>query len=171
MNDYINNGTAFTETGPLKDYYYYTKASNSKYTLRCIDGRMTGCGKCVGYCQHTTHPGFLTEDNRKEHACIEKRCHYYLPKTKQEKIKKHVDNRSREIIRVASELISRYEGMRIISASKTTNGGWDLKYVSITNEHEMEIIKNTISNEIGEAINMVNLNYSFDRAAQLILAM
>jgi hypothetical protein len=50
--------------------------------LRCIDGRRTNCGNCVGYCRYAGHEGFLTRQQRKEHNCIVKRCDYYLPKPK-----------------------------------------------------------------------------------------
>lgn len=49
---------------------------------RCIDGRITGSNKCVGYCQYLGHPGFLTEKNRREHDCLGKGCRYYVPKVK-----------------------------------------------------------------------------------------
>lgn len=45
---------------------------------RLIDGKITGCGKCVGYCRFEKHPGFLTRMQRKEHNCLGKRCFYYI---------------------------------------------------------------------------------------------
>ncbi len=49
---------------------------------KCIDGKITGCGNCVGYCKYCEHPGYLTKDLRKKHDCIKKNCNYYVPKTK-----------------------------------------------------------------------------------------
>ena len=51
---------------------------------RCIDGKITGSNKCVGYCRYMGHPGFLTEKNRKEHDCLGKGCHYYVSKKRKE---------------------------------------------------------------------------------------
>lgn len=64
------------------EYYYYESRSKNRYNLRCIDGRRTNCGNCVGYCRYAGHEGFLTRQQRKEHNCIVKRCDYYLPKPK-----------------------------------------------------------------------------------------
>lgn len=63
-------------------YSQYEKRSPSKYTRKCIDGTITGCGNCVGYCQYNQHPGFLTADMRKEHNCVGKGCDYYVAKPK-----------------------------------------------------------------------------------------
>lgn len=57
-------------------------ADNSPHHRRCIDGTVTGCGNCVGYCQFRDHPGYLTKDLRKQHDCIKKGCNYYIPKSK-----------------------------------------------------------------------------------------
>lgn len=53
---------------------------NNKYNRRCIDGKITGCGKCVGYCTFSIHEGFLTKELRKKHNCVKKDCLYYVPK-------------------------------------------------------------------------------------------
>ena len=54
------------------------------HTRKCIDGTTTGSNKCVGYCRYDVHPGFLTAKLRKAHACVQKRCVYYLEKEKRE---------------------------------------------------------------------------------------
>ena len=41
-------------------YGQYERKSPTKYNRKCIDGSITGCGNCVGYCQYKEHPGFLT---------------------------------------------------------------------------------------------------------------
>lgn len=152
------------------DYAYYDNKSDSKYDRRCIDGKITGCGNCVGYCQYSEHSGFLTIKQRKEHNCIAKSCYHYLPKIKQEKFKKAVDNRPLEIISISSGLISKLEGIRIMKACRNRDGGWLVKYISITNGYSIKDIERKISMSIGEAITMVNMNYDFDLAAQLIFA-
>lgn len=152
------------------DFKYYENKSGSKYNRRCIDGKMTGCGNCVGYCQYIGHSGFLTKEQRKEHNCIEKCCIYYLPKIKQEKTRKLTDNRQNEVFDIANNLISKYEGMRIINVSRNQSGRWLVNYISITNGYSIVAIENKISMIIGESIKMVNLNYDFDYAAHLIFA-
>ena len=57
-------------------------ANDSPHHRRCINGRKTGCGNCIGYCKYSGHPGYLTKELRKEHDCIKKGCNYYVPKTK-----------------------------------------------------------------------------------------
>lgn len=57
-------------------------ADDSPHHRRCIDGKNTGCGNCVGYCKYNGHPGYLTKELRKKHDCIKKGCNYYVPKTK-----------------------------------------------------------------------------------------
>lgn len=59
------------------------KTYDSPHHRKCIDGSVTGCGKCVGYCAFRDHPGFLTKELRKQHNCIKKGCHYYSPKAKE----------------------------------------------------------------------------------------
>ena len=65
-----------------KTYSDCERSYGEGHNRRCIDGRMTGSGKCVGYCRYDGHPGFLTREQRKEHNCIQKECFYYLPKVK-----------------------------------------------------------------------------------------
>ena len=72
-------------------YTHYEKCSKSRINRRCIDGSITGCGNCVGYCQFKGHPGFLTQKQREEHDCINKQCFYYLPKPKRSRCEKNVD--------------------------------------------------------------------------------
>ena len=63
-------------------YSYLEKKQTSPHRRRCINGQITGCGKCVGYCTFCEHPGYLTKELRKEHNCIKKNCHYYQAKEK-----------------------------------------------------------------------------------------
>lgn len=155
---------------PQIDYLYYDKKGSSKYNRRCINGHIIGCGNCVGYCQYSEHSGFLTKELRKEHNCIGKGCFYYLPKIKQEKPKNIIDNRPSEVVDIASRMISELEGMRIMNAGRSRDGGWLVKFISITNGYSLGAIEDKISMIVGETITMVNLNYDFDRAVQLIYA-
>lgn len=74
------NGVVYS-TGQ-RNYRSYENDQASPYNRRCINGQITGCGNCVGYCTFHEHPGYLTQKLRKEHDCIKKGCHYYRPKEK-----------------------------------------------------------------------------------------
>ena len=73
----------FVYSTDISLYDRIEKQNYSRYNRRCIDGRITGCGNCVGYCQYSEHPGYLTKELRKQHNCINKKCFYYVPKCKQ----------------------------------------------------------------------------------------
>ena len=154
----------------MHDYLYYEKRERKKYTRRSIDGKMVSCTKCVGYCCYEEHEGFLTTMQRDSHDCIEKECIYYLPKLREQKRKKAAGSRADEIVRQTSNLISEYEGMRIMSAGEMPNGGWNIKYVTVTNAYPIEKIEKTISESIGESIQLVALNYDFNIAAHLVFS-
>ncbi len=68
-----------------KETHYALMERNSRMGVnrRTIDGKITGCGKCVGYCSFYEHPGYLTKEIRKQHDCIKKGCYYYSPKVKE----------------------------------------------------------------------------------------
>lgn len=63
-------------------YSSYESRMISPHHRKCIDGKITGCGNCVGYCQFRNHPGYLTKELRKMHDCVKKGCNYYVPKVK-----------------------------------------------------------------------------------------
>ena len=55
-----------------------------------------------------------------------------------------------------------------MDAKKRSEGGWLLKYITITNGYSIDALERKLTEAIGEPALMVNLNYDFDRAAQLI---
>lgn len=150
------------------NYAFYEQQSGSPYNRRCIDGRITGCGNCVGYCQYKEHPGFLTEKLRMEHDCIGKGCYYYVAKPKQEKRPPKTTQISQRILNIITENLAEYEGMRVLQADKCHSGGWQLKYVTITNEYHIPTIEKKLSACVGEVISMMKLNCDFEKAAQFI---
>lgn len=160
--------TVISKATPIRDYLYFEKEEKSSHNRRCIDGHITGCGKCVGYCQYAGHSGFLTQELRREHDCLGKGCFYYLPKIKQKHPQKVSDTSPEQVVTVASKLLAQYEGLRILKAEKASKGGWLLKYVTITNDYSISSIELQLSTEIGEPAVMVNLNYDFEKAAKLI---
>lgn len=154
----------------LKNYLYYDMKCGSTHNRRCIDSRIAGCGNCVGYCQYTGHKGFLTKEQRKIHNCIEKGCVYYLPKIKRECSPKAMNTDSQKIVELATGQLSEYEGIRVMDAKKCSEGGWLLKYITLTNGYLIEALERKLTEVIGEPALIINLNCDFDRAAQLIFA-
>ena len=153
---------------PVYDYSYFDNKQKQTHNRRTIDGSITGCGKCVGYCQFSEHSGFLTKEQRKEHNCIGKGCHYYLSKPKTEKLKTSRKSNTTEIIKKSSEVIANLEGIKIIRAEEITQGGWKLKYVTLTNDYSIADLEKLISSVLGQKAVMQRLNYDFEIAAQLI---
>ncbi len=151
----------------LIDYAYLDKAQSDPYRRRCIDGRITGRGNCVGYCQCGEHPGFLTAGHCAAHHCEEKGCHYFMPKLRREKASCKRPDKQSEIVIAAMRAISAFEGMKIMRADKT-NDGWQLKYITISDAYPISRIEQNISSEIGETVVMINLNYDFETAAALL---
>lgn len=74
---------------------------------------------------------------------------------------------SEKVFTLAKQLTERYEGMRVMRASKADNR-WNLSYVTISNEYPLELVGAEIQKNIGEAVAFVNLGYDFDRCVQLI---
>ena len=71
------------------DVIYTSDNTNTRFSSnrnphirKCIDGSVTGCGKCVGYCNYRGHPGYLTKELRRQHNCVKKSCRYYESKEK-----------------------------------------------------------------------------------------
>ena len=72
------------------NYSSFESKYTSPHRRRCIDGQITGCGNCVGYCTFHEHPGYLTQQLRKEHNCVKNNCFYYHPKEKYTQTNKHI---------------------------------------------------------------------------------
>ena len=51
------------------------------------------------------------------------------------------------------------------------DGGWRLKYITITDAYPIGRIAESISEAVGETVVMINLNYDFETAARLIFAL
>lgn len=151
-----------------RDYVFYERKYGESHDRRCIDGKITGCGNCVGYCQYTGHSGFLTKKHRAKHNCIEKGCFYYVPKARRPREKSFEDLTCRELTALATQLTAEYEGMRVMSVAQGRDSYWTVKYVTITNEYPIEAIEKRMSEAAGVVVKMFNLNYDFDRAASLI---
>ena len=172
MTMYIYNECRSSTPSPpgQRDYAYYDRQCRSSHDRQCIDGSITGCGKCVGFCQYAEHQGFLTEKHRRKHNCLGKGCFYYLPKPLQKKRKRCLSEDSSAIIRTVTAELSPLEGLRPMRTTRDPNGGWFVQYVTITNDYPIAAIEQSLTLSIGEPITMVKLNYDFETAAKLIFA-
>ena len=147
-------------------YIQYENSSKSQVNRRCIDGTITGCGNCVGYCQYQEHPGFLTQKQRKEHNCIKKQCHYYLPKPARQKAAESVDNSS-AILSLAKRIAKDIDDLSILKIWREGRS-WVLGYVTVFGRYDFCDIEQKIREESGSSIIMQKLDYSFENCVELI---
>lgn len=151
-----------------KDLYaYYEEKSHSRINRTCINGRVTGCGKCVGYCQYSGHPGFLTRDLRKQHDCINRNCYYYVPKPLKEK--RQIENRRGTYLDTIACILHPYEGMKVLGVDETDEGLL-LRYITITNSYSLEELTEKLKEKFECRIAWKKLDYSFDVCAKLLFA-
>lgn len=154
----------------IPEYTYFEKYSPSKYTRKCIDGTITGCSNCVGYCMYKGHSGFLTQTQREKHECLRKGCYYFLPKPKRQRYTVESDFERNRILSFVKNYVSALEGLKIISVSGNEVDGWTVNYITISNEYSIYDIEKNISNNLNCEVTFYRLNYSFDRCVQLIMA-
>jgi hypothetical protein len=154
----------------LADYRTYDNRYQSSHNRPCIDGSITGCGKCVAYCTYEQHPGFLTEELKAKHKCVEKQCNYYLPKPR--KIKQIDKNKveAANIISLAISVTNEMEGLRVLRANKNADGTWVIYYVSIAG-YILDDIETEMQDCSGENVMFSKLEYNFEIAASIIFDM
>ncbi len=137
-----------------------------KYLRRCIDGKSTNCSGCVGFCQYSGHPGYLTKELRRKHDCLNKNCFYYKPKEKEIKEPPKKDN-YKSFLTFATDVVSEYEGLKITKVIEK-NGLLILKYVTLSNDYPFDSLAQKISKELGQSTILVRLNCDFEEAARLV---
>lgn len=147
-------------------YVQYEMQSKSRINRRCIDGSFTGCGNCVGYCQYREHPGFLTQKQRKEHNCIDKQCHYYIPKPQRMKQEKS-ENLSSVLLASAKQFEEVVDDLCIINAC-CNEGTWVIGYVTVFGQYDFSDMEQKIQRETGITVIMKKLDYGFERCVDLI---
>ncbi len=138
------------------------------YVRRTIDGSNTGCSSCVGYCQYSGHPGFLTKEQRKKHNCINKECYYYSAKPQRERSNTKLQNSGSEIISYANSNNLLQEGVHFLKAIQCEYQKWKIDYITITNEYSLIPIKNAIESTFNCEVDFEQKKYSFDKCVQLI---
>lgn len=153
-------------------YETIAKSCGSIHRNKCIDGSITGQSCCVGYCNFSEHRGFLTKSLRKQHDCIKKGCHYYIPKQKtikgQEVPKNNNEVISSELEAQITDLFSEFEGMKIHKIIKQNEQVLEVSYITITNAYSINDISRKLENETGYIFVWNRLNLDFDKCAQMI---
>ena len=152
----------------LTEYEKLERQSRSAYNRRCINGRITGCGNCVGYCKFCEHPGFLTSKLREQHDCIRKGCRYYLPKERTYTPKAKKDDGSKMLLQIAQRCTQHIDDMRIMR-TKNEDGHWIIEYVTVFGNCDLTEIERAIELCTGVSVKMRKLNYSFDCCVELLL--
>ena len=147
-------------------YLQYENQSQSKINRRCIDGSLTGCGNCVGYCQYREHPGFLTQKQRAEHDCLNKQCHYYLPKPQRQRTEKSKDIGA-FILSLAKRSVSNIDDLRIMN-TRFEDRTWVIGYVTVFGQYNFSEVEQKIEKESGVPVIMQKLDYSFERCVELM---
>ena len=152
------------------------KYSLGNHRCRCIDGKITGCGNCVGFCSFDDHRGFLTKALRKEHNCLGKGCFYYVPKSRE---KENNDNpfedayesvkiKMKNAYEIACAMTREFEDFKIKDFGLSDDFVCELSYITVFDGYELEPIIQRINSETGLTVKMKKLNYSFENAAALI---
>lgn len=149
----------------VRDYTFYNNRNPYDYNRRAIDGRIVGCGKCVGYCQYREHPGFLTESLRKEHNCIKKQCDYYLSKPTQSRTK----IKKLSILNLIEPFMTQYDGLKIIRAESDDNDTWNCYYITITNSYSETDIESILFQQTAHTVRLIRLNLDYEVCAKLIM--
>jgi len=151
-------------------YERYEKQCHSKYNRRCIDNSVTGCNRCVGYCQYADHPGFLTEELRKRHNCIGKQCFHYVAKPRKKNTPQLIVDLTASILAMARQIMCQNEFARVLRVENTEFRKYSAYYVSITSECNFDEYSAQIKNELGVEVDFINLNYDFDKCVALLCA-
>lgn len=140
------------------------------YNLRCIDGSIHGCSKCVGYCSYDGHAGFLTPKMQEEHDCIGKKCFYHFPKPAgQKKRDKEEQSLLRDILSVAQAETATMEGLRVIRVSMESKSTYIVHYAAIAT-YDIALVQEVIDENFEYHICMKQIPCDFDTAVTLVMA-
>lgn len=151
-------------------YCEVEKRTIKNYNLRCIDGSIHGCGKCVGYCCYDGHTGFLTAELQTEHQCIEKGCFYHHPKPVKQR-RSHADNVSlqKEVLSIAQGATFAMEGLRIIRVAVPSSTSCVVYYAAIA-MYDISVVAEKIAASTGCQVVMKQIPCDFDTAVALVMA-
>lgn len=151
-------------------YREIEKKTIRNFNLRCIDGSVHGCGRCVGYCSYDGHAGFLTPELQKTHQCIEKGCYYHYPKPAAQK-RSHDNNRAsqKRILSIAQAATATMEGLRVIRVSIEPNTRCIVYYAAIA-EYDISSVADEIAADTEFQICMKQIPCDFNAAVALVMS-
>lgn len=151
-------------------YREVEKRTIKNFNLRCIDGSIHGCNKCVGYCSYEGHAGFLTSEMQKKHQCIEKGCFYHYPKPAVKK-RSHDDSRTfqKKVFLIAQAATAAMEGLRVIRVSAETSTSYVVYYAAIA-KYDISSVIEAITARTECQICMKQIQCDFNVAATLVMS-
>ncbi len=155
-------------TGAYDEYQKMEALYGEGHNRKCIDGRTTGCGKCVGYCKYAGHPGFLTENQRSSHNCIGNECKYYIPKPERIRKTPKKNDPAKMVLDLVRDAVSDMEGLKVTRV-RNDNGSWVASYVTISNDYQLDQIVRNVHRQSGMKIRFNRLNLDFDICAQIVM--
>jgi len=165
MDDFMDEIVYTTE---VNRYAFFEKNSPSEHTRKCIDGRVTGSSKCVGYCQYKEHSGFLTPELLAQHDCIKKGCDYFIAKRREQRVAEEINDMSSMILSHAQKSLSRNEGVKIIRVKNTEFKEYTISYITITNDYNLDDYIEVAQKLFGVEVTFVKLNYDFEVCVELL---
>ena len=154
--------------GTYDEYQKMEERHGDGYNRRCIDGKVTGCGKCVGYCKYAGHPGFLTENLRTAHNCIGNGCNYYLPKPEKVRAVPKVTDPAHLLLNLAQAAVADMEGLKVTRV-RNDNGSWIANYVTLSNEYRLDQAEKSVRRQTGFQFSFHRLNLDFDTCVQIVM--
>lgn len=155
-------------TGAYEEYQKMEARYGDGHNRKCIDGRITGCGKCVGYCKYEGHPGFLTEGQRVSHNCIGNECKYYIPKPERVRSLPKMTDPAKILLDLVREAVSSMEGLKVTRV-RNDNGSWVANYVTISNDYQLDQIERNVNRQSGLKFRFNRLNLDFDTCVQIVM--
>jgi len=155
-------------SGTYEEYQKLEEVYGNGRNRRCINGRSTGCGKCVGFCKYSGHPGFLTEDQRSAHHCIEKGCNYYLSKPERVRVIKQSPDPAQRLLYLVREAVAGMEGLKVTRV-RNDNGSWVANYVTLSNDYQLDQIEKSVNLQSGLSFRFNRLNLDFDTCVQIVM--
>ncbi len=151
-----------------KDLYTeIEKSLGSIHERRCIDNKITGSNKCLGYCMYKEHSGFLTKELMQKHDCIKKKCDYFVSKPKHGSSKNKIDL-SKSILNYLNNIELIPDGVRVLRVKSHTYGVYIAYYVTIANIEGFSVCEKSVYKEFGVEIIFEKLNYSFDNCVSIV---
>lgn len=150
---------------PKSEYERLENKLTSVHHCRCIDGKITGRGSCVGYCKFKDHPGFLTAELRKVHNCLIKGCHYYLAKERTAKDK--AVSVEEAVLQIALECANSIPWLRVMNV-RNVGGVVTVFYIAVSDDCPISLLEHCISEQSGEQVCLKRIECGYEDAVLLV---